>query len=155
MACDVGTHIDSPSHWFVGARDVSQLTVDELTCNGVVIDCREKAAKDSDYRLTIDDLLAWEERHGAMPKRALVCMKTGWSLKFKTHREYMGLDDKQQCHFPGFSAELAKFLLERRDIVGIGIDTGSLDFGLSSDYPVHNLILGADKYQVMSTRKRV
>lgn len=60
----------------------------------------------------------------------------------------MGLDKDNNAHFPGFSAEAAKFLLAERSIVGIGIDTASLDIGTASDFPVHEAILGADRYQV-------
>jgi len=34
LPCDVGTHIDSPSHWFPGKRDIAQLTLEELTAPG-------------------------------------------------------------------------------------------------------------------------
>jgi len=61
MACDVGTHIDSPSHWYVGARDISELTLEELVAPGVVIDVPwEKIEKNPDYALSEDDVLAWE-----------------------------------------------------------------------------------------------
>mgnify|MGYP006083229923 CR=1 FL=1 len=38
MACDVGTHIDSPAHWFADARGTGDLTMEELTAPGAVID---------------------------------------------------------------------------------------------------------------------
>ena len=49
----------------------------------------------------------------------------------------MGWDKEKTCHFPGFSPELAGWLLKERDIVGIGIDTASLDTGTSTKYLVH------------------
>jgi kynurenine formamidase len=73
-------------------------------------------------------------------------MKTGWCKKFEDHAAYMGLDAENNAHFPGFSEEAAKFLLKERSIVGIGIDTASLDIGSSADFPVHEAILGADHY---------
>jgi len=156
MACDVGTHIDSPSHWYENARDVSQLTLSELCCPGVVIDCRDQVQSNPDYALTVDDILQWEKRHQqTIPPGALVCMRTGWSSKFRDVESYMGIqydvgDDgakKPKCHFPGFSSEAAKLVIER-DVAGIGIDTPSLDIGISLDYPVHCLILGSDRYQI-------
>ena len=56
MACDIGTHIDSPAHWFEGGRDISQLTLEELTAPGAVVDVTAKCEKDIDYRLTVEDL---------------------------------------------------------------------------------------------------
>lgn len=75
-------------------------------------------------------------------------MKTGWDAKFTDHKVYMGTDEKNGFHFPGFSVEAAKWLLSERNIVGIGIDTASLDHGPESVYPVHQTMLGADHYQV-------
>merc|ERR1712167_79358 len=76
MACDVGTHIDSPAHWFHGMRDVSELTFNELTAAGAVIDLSEKCAAD-DYRLSVEDITDFEAAYGPLPARAFVVMKTG------------------------------------------------------------------------------
>lgn len=148
MACDVGTHIDSPAHWFHGMRDISEIPIEELIAPGVVIDVTIKVEENPNYQLSIADVTAWEEKNGKIPPKALVCMKTGWSKKFHNHSEYMGLNEDGSMYFPGFSAELAKFLISTRDIVGIGIDTASLDAGTESEYPVHDIILGANKYQI-------
>ena len=40
-------------------------------------------------------------------------------------------------HYPGFSLEAAKFLVKTRDVVGLGIDTMSVDIGATTTYPVH------------------
>jgi len=37
-------------------------------------------------------------------------------------------------------------LVQDRDIVGIGVDTLSLDYGASTDFKTHVTILGANKY---------
>ena len=46
---------------------------------------------------------------------------------------------------PGFGKEAVDWLLERRDIRGIGVDTMSLDNGSSSTFDVHLTVLGADR----------
>jgi kynurenine formamidase len=51
-------------------------------------------------------------------------------------------------HFPGFSGEAVEFLLERRAIGGVGVDTLSLDIGASTTFEVHVTLLGADRYGV-------
>mmetsp|Transcript_8308 Transcript_8308/g.23745 ORF Transcript_8308/g.23745 Transcript_8308/m.23745 type:complete len:158 (-) Transcript_8308:471-944(-) len=78
MACDVGTHIDSPGHWFKDKRCIECLTLPELVGEGVIVDVSAECAADRDYRLTLEDLRGWEERHGPVPRQAIVCMKTGW-----------------------------------------------------------------------------
>ena len=49
---------------------------------------------------------------------------------------------------PGFGGEAAKFLTEQRDIVGVGVDTLSLDLGTSTSPVAHLTVLGAGKYGV-------
>lgn len=167
MGCDCGTHIDSPFHWFPKingkkSRTISELTVDELTAPGVVVDVSAKCAENCDYELTVDDLLQWEARNGPMPERCFVAMKTGWSAKFNDAVAYTNFDGKPgvypanpelgtpggTMHFPGFATETAKFLIEQRSIVGIGIDTLSLDPGNSATFGTHATILGSDRFQV-------
>ena len=50
-------------------------------------------------------------------------------------------------HFPGFSAEAARLLMDRK-ISGLGCDTMSVDCGGSEDFAVHRLALGAGLYHL-------
>ena len=43
-------------------------------------------------------------------------------------------------HFPGWSVEAAQFLIEKRNIAGIGIDTLSPE--TEFPFPVHFYVLG-------------
>src|SRR5581483_4723140 len=40
-------------------------------------------------------------------------------------------------HYPGFSLEAVRFLVNERGVVGLGIDTMSVDMGATTTYPVH------------------
>jgi kynurenine formamidase len=51
-------------------------------------------------------------------------------------------------HYPGFHPAAAAFLVQERAIVGIGVDTLSLDHGPSADFPTHLTVLPAGKYGV-------
>ena len=154
MSCDIGTHIDSPGHFIKGGRRIHELVMNELTAPGVVVDVTDKVKNNSDYELTVDDLTQWETEYGLIPDGALIVMKTGWCSRFASHTvenkggDYLNKDAEGNAHFPGFSVEAARWLVAERNFVGIGIDTGSLDFGLTETYPVHVVILGADKYQI-------
>jgi kynurenine formamidase len=44
-----------------------------------VIDISTQAAKDRDYRLTRDDVLAFEKLHGRIAQGTIVLLRTGWS----------------------------------------------------------------------------
>jgi kynurenine formamidase len=45
LACDLGTHIDSPSHFIKGDRTIVDLKITELICPLVVIDVSLKVEK--------------------------------------------------------------------------------------------------------------
>src|SRR5581483_5294122 len=51
-------------------------------------------------------------------------------------------------HYPGYSLEAAKFLVKTRDVVGLGIDTMSVDKGATTTYPVHQFTSREDVYHL-------
>jgi kynurenine formamidase len=57
------------------------------------------------------------------------------------------MDAAGAMHFPGYSVEAVKLLVER-GAVGLTIDTMSVDYGASKDFPVHQLSHGAGLYHV-------
>ena len=75
-------------------------------------------------------------------------MKTGWDSRMGTPSYANYNEDTGFYYFPGFLPEAAEWLLENREIVGLGIDSPSTDIGTSQDYQAHLLILGADKYNL-------
>ena len=146
---NIGTHVDSPSHFAAGEgkRTIDQLPLDQLIAPVVVINVQKKVKINADYQLTVEDITNWEEDNGKIKKGRLVVMNTGWYLKFSDPHAYINQNDKGELHFPGFSVAAAKLLLER-DVAGIGIDTLSLDPGNDLSFPVHNVMLAANKYQI-------
>jgi kynurenine formamidase len=143
-----GTHIDTPGHFSEGMRLVDQLEADELLAPIVVIDIRRKALDDPNAMVEPDDLLRFERRHGRIPHGALVCMDAGWAAKAGDPLEFLGGAAFPDYNFPGFSVEATNWLAARRDPVGIGVDTVSLDPGNSTTFDVHVGFLGSDHYGV-------
>jgi kynurenine formamidase len=147
MAENVGTHVDAPSHYAEGARDIDDFTASDLIVPAVVIDIRDRLATDVDYRLTVRDVRMWEEQYGPIPAGSLVILNTGWHRWFADRQRYVNTDTDQTKHFPGFGLNSARLLLAR-GVAGLGIDTLSIDHGPSRDFPVHHLVLGADKFMI-------
>lgn len=143
-----GTHIDAPVHSVDGQTPVDQLEVTDLFGPAIVVDVAEKAKSDSDYLLSRADLEEWERQHGNIPDGAIVLMYSGWSKKWMDYEAYKNQDEEEQMHFPGFSEEAAFFLVNERNINGVGIDNFSIDYGLSTDFAVHKILNGAGKYQL-------
>jgi len=50
-------------------------------------------------------------------------------------------------HFPGYSSAAARLLVDRR-VYGLGIDTLSIDYGPSPDFPVHQYTLAHRLYHL-------
>src|SRR5687767_12884394 len=75
----LGTQIDAPLHFARGGRALEQIRTDELIRPVVVIDFRDASAANVDAALTSADVRAWEERHGRIPKGAVVMVNFGWS----------------------------------------------------------------------------
>lgn len=143
-----GTHMDAPIHFAEGKRAADEVPVRQLIGPAAVIDIRTQVAKDADYRLTVDDIMAWEGKHGRLSKGAIVLMLSGWGERWPDKKRVLGTDkagDVENLHFPGFSREAAEFLVSQREIDAIGVDTPSMDYGPSKDFIVHQIINGANK----------
>ena len=112
----------------------------------MVIDVSAEAAADPDYRVDVDDLRAFEELHGPIPSGAVVLAYTGWSKFWNNPARYQNKDVMSRLHFPGFSAEAVEFLLDERQVRGVGLDTMSVDYGLSRDFAVHHVLGKAGRY---------
>jgi kynurenine formamidase len=143
-----GTHIDAPAHFADNGWTVDRIPVDRLIAPLVVIDVREKVKKNPDYAVSMEDLAEWEKKHGHVPRGAVVLANTGWCCKYESQREYRNSDAKDLPHYPGFALETVKFLVENRDIVGLGIDTMSVDIGATTTYPVHQYTASRNVYHL-------
>ncbi len=143
-----GTHLDAPAHFVAGLWTVDQIPVERLFAPLAVIDVRAGAKGNSDYQISVDDIAKWERAHGQVPKSAVVIAYTGWDARWNSSKEYRNADAGGVMHFPGYSKEAAQFLVEKRNVVGLGIDTLSIDYGPSKDFPVHQYTLGHSLYHL-------
>jgi kynurenine formamidase len=143
-----GTHLDSPIHFGKGRFAVDEIPASKLVGPAVVIDVGAACAKDPDYRLSAQDIAAWQKANGRIPAGAIVLIHTGWGRFWPDKKRYLGTDvpgDTAHLHFPGFSREAAE-ALTTLPISGVGIDTASMDYGPSKDFIAHQIINGANLY---------
>lgn len=137
----VGTHVDAPRHLDAQGTPMHRVPASRLVLHAVMIDMREQALDNPEYRFRLDDFLAWEDEHGFIPAKSAVLLHTGWGLKWHDSAAYLGADDLGTLHFPGYGAEVAQFLAEERAVRAMGIDTLSVDVGRSGTLPVHRTAL--------------
>jgi kynurenine formamidase len=141
-----GTHVDAPGHFTAGGRLSTELHLSELITPAVVIDIAARAADEPDTVVTVDDLRAFERRYGRIPRGAAVLMYSGWGAKVGDADAYRGVDGAGTLHFPGFGPEACEWLLRRRGIRSLGVDTLSIDPGNSTTFETHLILTGADRY---------
>ena len=137
-----GTHLDAPFHFSESGRTTEQIPLEQLIAAAAVIDATAAAAKDRDYRLTVEDVRRFEATHGAIVPGTIVLMRTGWSRHWPNAKAYLGDDtpgDASKLSFPSFGADAAKLLVEERRAAALGIDTASIDYGKSTDFQVHRI----------------
>jgi kynurenine formamidase len=142
-----GTHLDAPVHFAPGKATVDQIPANKLFGPAVLLDIRQESAKDADYRLPASQIEKWEHAHGRVPPGAIVLLRTGWASRWPNVQTYRNQDKQGKMHFPGFSTEAAKVLINR-GVSGLGCDTLSADYGASEEFSVHHLALGAGLYHL-------
>ncbi len=142
-----GTHLDAPIHFGAERWTTEKIPVERLIGPAVVVDVSAQAAADRDYRLTLADLEAWEAQHQAIPRGAMVLLRTGWGKRWPDRESYFGSaapGDASDLHFPSYGAEAAAWLVHERKVAVLGVDTASIDYGPSRDFPVHQLAAAAN-----------
>jgi len=141
-----GTHLDAPIHFAKDGLTADRIPVRQLIAPAAVIDMRAKTAADPDYRLTLEDVRAWENVNGPIAAGAIVLLETGWSTRWPDKKSYLGDDtpgDASKLHFPSYGKEAAQYLVRERKVGALGVDTASIDYGASKDFIVHQVANGA------------
>ena len=153
-----GTHFDAPVHWITG-KDLPDNACDTIPARrfvgpACVIDVTDEVAANPDFLLTRDALLAWEARHGRIPRGAWVLLHTGWSRRTGA-QDFLNVG-ADGPHSPGFHQETTLFLLEERDILGVGVETVGTDAGQAGTFdppfPNHTFMHGAGRFGLASLR---
>jgi kynurenine formamidase len=142
-----GTHMDAPIHFGENHSTVDKVPVRQLIAPLAVIDVADKAAADRDYRLSVEDVTAWESSNGMIKPGTIVLLRTGWGPRWGDRLRYFGdatPGRTDQLHFPSFGTEAARLLIEQRKVGAIGVDTASIDYGQSKEFMVHRIAAAAE-----------
>jgi kynurenine formamidase len=145
-----GTHLDAPIHFAENKLTVDQLPLSSLTGNAVVIDVSPKALVNRDYQVSIEDIQIWEKENNRLPDYTIILFKTGYGRYYPNRNNYFGtpktgLEAIPELHFPGIAPETTQWLVEKRNIKALGLDTPSLDYGQSKEFKTHRILLSHNK----------
>jgi kynurenine formamidase len=143
-----GTSIDAPAHLAHGMWTVDQIPPERLIAPLVVLDVTSQVRVNPDYEVSVEDIARWEQIHGDIPGGAVVLARTGWSGRWSSSKDYRNTDKNGVMHYPGYSRDAARFLVEGRAVLALGIDTLSVDPGYSKTFAVHEYTLAHSVYHL-------
>ena len=144
-----GTHLDAPSHFHEGGSPAERVPLDRLVAKAVVVDVREACAKSADYAVSVADLERFEAAHGRIPEGAALLLATGFGARWPDRARYLGTDERgpravAKLHFPGLDPAAARWLVAKRRIAAVGLDTASIDPGTSQRFETHQILFAAE-----------
>ncbi len=158
IACGehTGTHFDAPIHWVTGKDYPNNAThnipVERFIGPACVIDVAKEAAANADFLLDKDGVLSWEKRHGRIPAKSWVLVRTDWSRR-PSAEAYLNMQE-DGAHTPGFHKSAVEFLAKERDVLGVGVETVGTDAGQAPGFdpmfPCHTLMHGSNKFGLAS-----
>ena len=146
LAEHTGTHLDAPLHFSADGASADELTMEQLVVPLVVVDVKEQAAADADYQVSVEDLKAFEAAMGHCPKAA-VSPWTRAGARMLPRRSSGTRMRTVRCIFPDFPKEACLYMMEK-GVVGMAVDTLSLDHGASKSFDTHYTWLPSGRWGI-------
>jgi kynurenine formamidase len=137
-----GTHIDAPIHFWKGGQTADQIPLERLVGLAACVDVTHKCRADRDYQVAVEDFTSWETANAASLSDKIVLIRTGYAAHWPDREKYLGTSETGRAavaklHFPGLDPAAADWLVTRRKVRAVGIDTASIDYGQTQDYLTH------------------
>jgi kynurenine formamidase len=144
-----GTHLDAPIHFAENKQTADKIPLEHLTGKGIVIDVSDRALSNHDYQISIEDIILWEKENGRIEDQTIVLFRTGYAQFYPNREKYfgtarIGAEAIPELHFPGIHPDAAQWLVDNRKISSFGLDTPSMDYGQSTDFKTHQIMLGSN-----------
>lgn len=141
MGEHTGTHMNAPVSFHRTGESIDAYPAESLVAPAVVIGVQAGAEADADYALDAAEVLHWEREHGKIPPGSIVLLYTGWQAEWNHPEENSGSSGRTGLHFPGFGIQAIRFLLDERDIAGVGTDTPGVEPGRDKAYSINRMVL--------------
>ena len=97
--------------------------------------------EDADFILGRTEIEKWEANFGPIPPGSAVLMWTGFEDRWDDPAAYLNADPAGGLHYPGFGAEVTRWLIECRSIGALGIDAMGIDPGTDTSFRSNRLLL--------------
>lgn len=143
------THIDAPVHFYEKGKFLHEIPITDTILPLVVIDKSKEAFEDKDYTIFAKDIIEFESKFGKIPEESFVALRTDWS---KRKENFDNIDEKGVPHYPGWSIDACKYLIEECNVKAIGHETSDTDASNISveagGLPVETYVLSKGIFQV-------
>ena len=124
----VGTYLDSPYHRYRDMRDISDLTLDDVILDGIVMDSRGSHARNSIGLEALPELAQFDLTEKA------VLFNFGWD-------KYWGTEEYHS--YPFIGKDVINYLIQER-VKLVGVDTINVDDSRDMTRPAHSNFLKTD-----------
>ncbi|WP_020176062.1 cyclase family protein [Methyloferula stellata] len=141
MVGQYGTHVDPPAHFSETGATMDQIPLKDMILPLVVFDETPLLARDPNHAFSLEDLRAWEKKHGRVPKGAFAALRTDMSKDWDKDPERF-----KRSAFPAWSLAAVKFLVEQRGVTAIGHE--SMDSDTTEKMETETYILKTGHYQI-------
>jgi arylformamidase len=129
LSTHTGTHMDAPSHFIKGGEPIDIIDVNRFVMNNVHL---LKISKSPNQLITTEDII---NSNTDIKENDSIIFSTGWEHNYNSD-DYMSSN-------PGLSQDAATYLSDKK-INAVAIDSPSIDSGLESKFPVHQILLKND-----------
>jgi kynurenine formamidase len=150
MVGQYGTHVDPPAHFAENGITMDKIPLKDMILPLIVLDDTPYLAKDPDHAFSVDDLKAWEQQHGQVPKGAFVALRTDMYKDWDTDRKRF-----ERSPFPAWAFETIKFLYEERGVTATGHESMDTDTTDKMDSETYILQHGHYQIEVMANLDKV
>ncbi|MGH2129310.1 cyclase family protein [Enterococcus faecalis] len=147
----IGTHIDAPAHGNINGMTIDEINLKDCLLPLHVIDCSKSVESNYDYALTVDDILKYENKYGKILEGSFIAMRSDWYKRWDDVDRFLNKDNCGKSHYPGWSIEALKFLVDNRNIAAIGhepLDTDPPNLESQKNFKGEVYILNQDRYQI-------
>lgn len=144
-----GTHLDAPRHFSATGQTAEAIPLERLIGRAAVVDVTGACGADPIHEVSIDELIAWETAQQRQLVDVILLLRTGWADRWPDREAYLGTsltgpEAVPQLRFPGLSPLAARWLVEHRRVLAVGIDTASIDHGPSTHFGAHVALCAAN-----------
>jgi kynurenine formamidase len=141
MVGQYGTHVDPPAHFAEGGKTIDEIPLKQMILPLIVLDDTPYLGKDENHAFSVADLMAWEKKHGRVPRGAFVALRTDMYKDWDTNPERF-----KRAPFPAWAFETIKFLYEQRGVTATGHE--SMDTDTTDKMESETYILQQGHYQI-------